>query len=117
MLHEAPKLPVQAGIYDEFCARFPYEETEDQLAAIQSTLKDLELGRPMDRLICGDVGFGKTEVALRAAFAVALDGKQVAVVVPTTLLGAPAHQNLHRAFQGFSGERRAGLAADRGARS
>src|ERR1700761_6953682 len=92
MLHEAPKLPVQAGLYDEFCARFPYDETEDQLGAIQSTLKDLETGRPMDRLICGDVGFGKTEVALRAAFAVALEGKQVAVVVPTTLL-ARQHTN------------------------
>jgi hypothetical protein len=56
-------------LYDEFCARFPYEETEDQLGAIDATLKDLESGRPMDRLICGDVGFGKTEVALRAAFA------------------------------------------------
>ena len=86
MLHEAPKMPVQAGVYDEFCARFPYDETEDQLGAIQATLKDLEAGRPMDRLICGDVGFGKTEVALRAAFTAALDGKQVAVVVPTTLL-------------------------------
>ena len=101
MLHEAPKLPVQAGIYDEFCARFPYEETEDQLTAIQSTLKDLELGRPMDRLICGDVGFGKTEVALRAAFAVALDGKQVAVVVPTTLLARQHTTTFTERFKGF----------------
>jgi transcription-repair coupling factor (superfamily II helicase) len=101
MLHEAPKLPVQAGIYDEFCARFPYEETEDQLTAIQSTLKDLELGRPMDRLICGDVGFGKTEVALRAAFAVALDGKQVAVVVPTTLLARQHTKTFSERFKGF----------------
>ena len=62
-LHEAPKMPVQPHVYDEFCARFPYEETEDQLGAINATLKDLESGRPMDRLICGDVGFGKTEVA------------------------------------------------------
>ena len=101
MLHEAPKTPVQAGIYDEFCARFPYEETEDQLSAIQSTLKDLELGRPMDRLICGDVGFGKTEVALRAAFAVALDGQQVAVVVPTTLLARQHTQTFTERFKGF----------------
>jgi transcription-repair coupling factor (superfamily II helicase) len=101
MLHEAPKLAVQAGIYDEFCARFPYEETEDQLGAIQSTLKDLELGRPMDRLICGDVGFGKTEVALRAAFAVALDGKQVAVVVPTTLLARQHTKTFAERFKGF----------------
>jgi transcription-repair coupling factor (superfamily II helicase) len=101
MLHEAPKLPVQAGLYDEFCARFPYDETEDQLGAIQSTLKDLEIGRPMDRLICGDVGFGKTEVALRAAFAVALEGKQVAVVVPTTLLARQHTNTFIDRFKGF----------------
>ncbi len=101
MLHEAPKMPVQAGLYDEFCARFPYDETEDQLGAIQSTLKDLEIGRPMDRLICGDVGFGKTEVALRAAFAVALEGKQVAVVVPTTLLARQHTKTFIDRFKGF----------------
>ena len=100
-LHEAPKMPVQPHVYDEFCARFPYEETEDQLGAITSTLKDLESGRPMDRLICGDVGFGKTEVALRAAFAVALDGKQVAVVVPTTLLARQHSKNFAERFRGF----------------
>ncbi|HWX64248.1 transcription-repair coupling factor [Bradyrhizobium sp.] len=100
-LHEAPKLPVLVGLYDEFCARFPYEETEDQLTAIQATLKDLEIGRPMDRLICGDVGFGKTEVALRAAFAVALDGKQVAVVVPTTLLARQHAKTFTERFRGF----------------
>src|SRR5690242_10804613 len=100
-LHEAPKLPVQVGVYDEFCARFPYEETEDQLTAIQATLKDLETGRPMDRLICGDVGFGKTEVALRAAFAVALDGKQVAVVVPTTQLARQHAKTFTERFRGF----------------
>jgi transcription-repair coupling factor (superfamily II helicase) len=100
-LHEAPKLPVQPHVYDEFCARFPYEETEDQLGAINATLKDLETGRPMDRLICGDVGFGKTEVALRAAFAVALDGKQVAVVVPTTLLARQHSKTFAERFRGF----------------
>jgi transcription-repair coupling factor (superfamily II helicase) len=100
-LHEAPKLPVQPHLYDEFCARFPYEETEDQLGAINSSLKDLESGRPMDRLICGDVGFGKTEVALRATFAVALDGKQVAVVVPTTLLARQHARNFAERFRGF----------------
>jgi transcription-repair coupling factor (superfamily II helicase) len=100
-LHEAPKLPVQPGLYDEFCARFPYDETEDQLGAIGATLKDLEIGRPMDRLICGDVGFGKTEVALRAAFAVALDGKQVAVVVPTTLLARQHTKTFTDRFRGF----------------
>ena len=85
-LREAPRLAVATGLYDEFCARFPYEETDDQLAAISSVLNDIGSGRPMDRLICGDVGFGKTEVALRAAFIAAMNGKQVAVVVPTTLL-------------------------------
>ncbi|QPF81842.1 transcription-repair coupling factor [Bradyrhizobium genosp. L] len=100
-LHEAPKFPLQPHVYDEFCARFPYEETEDQLGAITSTLKDLEIGRPMDRLICGDVGFGKTEVALRAAFAVALEGKQVAVVVPTTLLARQHSRTFTERFKGF----------------
>ena len=100
-LHEAPKFPLQPHVYDEFCARFPYDETEDQLGAINSTLKDLEIGRPMDRLICGDVGFGKTEVALRAAFAVALEGKQVAVVVPTTLLARQHSRTFTERFKGF----------------
>jgi transcription-repair coupling factor (superfamily II helicase) len=100
-LHEAPKLPVQPHVYDEFCARFPYEETEDQLSAINATLKDLEIGRPMDRLICGDVGFGKTEVALRAAFATALEGKQVAVVVPTTLLARQHAKTFTERFRGL----------------
>jgi transcription-repair coupling factor (superfamily II helicase) len=100
-LHEAPKLAAQPHVYDEFCARFPYEETEDQLGAINATLKDLENGRPMDRLICGDVGFGKTEVALRAAFAAALDGKQVAVVVPTTLLARQHAKTFTERFRGF----------------
>jgi len=85
-LRQAPRLALAAGLYDEFCAGFPYEETEDQEAAITAVLADLSSGRPMDRLICGDVGFGKTEVALRAAFIAAMNGKQVAVVVPTTLL-------------------------------
>ncbi len=85
-VREAPRLAVDTGLYDEFCAGFPYEETDDQQAAISAVLADLNSGRPMDRLICGDVGFGKTEVALRAAFIAAMNGKQVAVVVPTTLL-------------------------------
>lgn len=74
------------GSYDEFCARFAFAETEDQLQAIDDVLQDLHSGDPMDRLVCGDVGFGKTEVALRAAFTVASAGKQVVVVTPTTLL-------------------------------
>ena len=74
------------GLYDEFAARFPYEETEDQIDAIDAVIDDLASGRPMDRLICGDVGFGKTEVGLRAAFIAAMSGKQVAIIAPTTLL-------------------------------
>jgi len=101
MLRDAPKLAVGVGAYDEFCAGFPYEETDDQLAAIDSTLKDLGSGRPMDRLICGDVGFGKTEVALRATFATALNGKQVAVVVPTTLLARQHYKTFSERFRGF----------------
>ncbi len=80
------KLVPAVGLYDEFCARFPYDETEDQAASIEAVMGDLSSGHPMDRLVCGDVGFGKTEVALRAAFAAAINGAQVAVVVPTTLL-------------------------------
>ena len=85
-LSKGDVVDAQMGPYEEFCARFPYEETEDQLNAIDAIFDDFSNGRVMDRLVCGDVGFGKTEVALRAAFAVALSGKQVAVVVPTTLL-------------------------------
>ena len=100
-LREAPRLTVGPGAYDEFCAGFPYEETDDQLAAIESTIKDLGSGRPMDRLICGDVGFGKTEVALRAAFIAAIGGKQVAVVVPTTLLARQHFKTFSERFRGF----------------
>ncbi|MDP6603665.1 MAG: transcription-repair coupling factor, partial [Rhodospirillales bacterium] len=82
----APRIPRAQEAFDEFCAQFPYDETEDQSRAIDETLAGLESGITMDRLICGDVGFGKTEVALRAAFATVMAGKQVAVVVPTTLL-------------------------------
>ena len=100
-LREAPRLTVGPGAYDEFCAGFPYEETDDQLAAIDATLKDLGSGRPMDRLVCGDVGFGKTEVALRAAFVAAISGKQVAVVVPTTLLARQHFKTFSERFRGF----------------
>jgi transcription-repair coupling factor (superfamily II helicase) len=100
-LRAAPKLVPAAGAYDEFAAGFPYEETEDQQAAIDAVLDDLGAGRPMDRLICGDVGFGKTEVALRAAFSVALSGKQVAVVVPTTLLARQHFRNFAARFKGL----------------
>jgi transcription-repair coupling factor (superfamily II helicase) len=100
-LKDAPRLVPQEGLYDEFCARFPYEETEDQQATIDAVLGDLAAGRPMDRLVCGDVGFGKTEVALRAAFAAALSGKQVAVVVPTTLLARQHYRNFADRFSGL----------------
>ncbi len=100
-LHEAPRLVPAAGLYDEFRARFPYEETEDQDAAIEAVFEDLGSGHPMDRLVCGDVGFGKTEVALRAAFAVALNGKQVAVVVPTTLLARQHFRTFSERFKGL----------------
>jgi transcription-repair coupling factor (superfamily II helicase) len=89
------------GSYDEFCARFPYDETEDQLNAIESIGEDLQSGKPMDRLVCGDVGFGKTEVALRAAFMAAMSGKQVAVVVPTTLLARQHFKTFSERFKGF----------------
>ncbi len=89
------------GLFDEFCARFPYEETDDQLAAIGDVLEDLGAGKPMDRLICGDVGFGKTEVALRAAFVVAMSGKQVAVVAPTTLLARQHFKTFSERFEGW----------------
>ncbi|MFL5047243.1 MAG: transcription-repair coupling factor [Xanthobacteraceae bacterium] len=100
-LREAPRLAVGPGVYDEFCAGFPYEETEDQRASIDAVLDDLGAGRPMDRLVCGDVGFGKTEVALRAAFATAMNGKQVAVVVPTTLLARQHAKTFADRFRGF----------------
>jgi len=89
------------GVFDEFCARFPYEETDDQLAAIGDVLEDLGAGKPMDRLICGDVGFGKTEVALRAAFVVAMSGQQVAVVAPTTLLARQHYKTFTDRFEGW----------------
>ncbi len=84
--------------YEEFAAGFGFEETPDQAAAIEAVISDLQSGKPMDRLICGDVGFGKTEVALRAAFVAAMDGKQVAVLVPTTLLAEQHFQNFSDRF-------------------
>jgi transcription-repair coupling factor (superfamily II helicase) len=83
---------VKPNEFEAFCDDFPFEETPDQAAAVNAVVEDLKNGKPMDRLICGDVGFGKTEVALRAAFVAVADGKQVAVLVPTTLL-AEQHLN------------------------
>jgi len=87
--------------YPEFVDRFPYEETDDQDRAIADVLQDLEAGKPMDRLVCGDVGFGKTEVALRAAFVMAMTGKQVALICPTTLLARQHYKNFVERLQGF----------------
>ena len=101
MTREAPRLVPPPHVYDEFCARFPYDETEDQQTAIDAALDDMASGRPMDRLVCGDVGFGKTEVALRAAFTAAINGKQVAVVVPTTLLARQHYRTFTQRFQGL----------------
>ncbi|MFI4973943.1 MAG: transcription-repair coupling factor [Caulobacterales bacterium] len=89
------------GVFDEFCARFPYEETDDQLNAIADVLSDFSAGKPMDRLICGAVGFGKTEVALRAAFVMAMSGRQVAVICPTTLLARQHYATFTERFQGW----------------
>ena len=100
-LREAESLSPAEGTWDEFCARFPFAETEDQTRAIADVLEDMASGRPMDRLICGDVGFGKTEVALRAAFVAALSGAQVAVVVPTTLLARQHHRVFAARFEGL----------------
>ncbi len=100
-LREAPRMVPPDGAYDEFIARFPFEETEDQLASIESVLEDLAAGRPMDRLVCGDVGFGKTEVAMRAAFIATLAGHQVAIVVPTTLLARQHYRSFVERFRGF----------------
>jgi transcription-repair coupling factor (superfamily II helicase) len=87
--------------YAAFADRFPYEETEDQDRAIADVFADLEAGKPMDRLVCGDVGFGKTEVALRAAFAAAMAGLQVALICPTTLLARQHFNTFVERFRGF----------------
>ncbi|KAF0187363.1 MAG: transcription-repair coupling factor [Hyphomonadaceae bacterium] len=97
----AEAIEPHAGMFDEFCARFPYEETEDQLGAIEDAIGDLGSGKPMDRLVCGDVGFGKTEVALRAAFVVAMTGRQVAIVAPTTLLCRQHYRTFQERFHGL----------------
>jgi transcription-repair coupling factor (superfamily II helicase) len=87
--------------WEEFSARFPYQETDDQLRAISDVMDDLHAGLPMDRLVCGDVGFGKTEVAMRAAFVAAMSGLQVAVVAPTTLLARQHAASFAERFRGF----------------
>ena len=85
-------------MYEPFAAAFPFEETPDQHAAIEAVIRDLGSSQPMDRVVCGDVGFGKTEVAVRAAFVAASAGKQVAVLVPTTLLAEQHYRNFADRF-------------------
>jgi transcription-repair coupling factor (superfamily II helicase) len=89
------------GMWDAFAARFPYQETDDQLSAIGDVLEDMSSGQPMDRLVCGDVGFGKTEVAMRAAFVAAMSGVQVAIIAPTTLLARQHYKSFADRFRGF----------------
>ncbi|GAA6165194.1 transcription-repair coupling factor [Pelagimonas sp. KU-00592-HH] len=100
-LRKAPVLEAQHHAWEEFSARFPYQETEDQLRAIGDVVGDLGAGLPMDRLVCGDVGFGKTEVAMRAAFVAAMSGMQVAVIAPTTLLARQHYKSFADRFRGF----------------
>ncbi len=101
MLNKTERILAPHGLYQEFCARFAYTETDDQLRTIQEIETDLAKGTPMDRLVCGDVGFGKTEVAMRAAFLAVLAGKQVVVVAPTTLLARQHALNFMERFKGF----------------
>ncbi len=100
-LKTAEKILPPDGAWEEFCARFPYTETDDQLNTIDDVLEDLAKGRPMDRLVCGDVGFGKTEIALRAAFVTALSGRQVAIIAPTTLLARQHFATFSERFKGW----------------
>jgi transcription-repair coupling factor (superfamily II helicase) len=106
-LRKAPVMEPQHHAWEEFAARFPYTETDDQLRAIEDVLTDLGSGTPMDRLVCGDVGFGKTEVAMRAAFVAAMAGMQVAVIAPTTLLARQHAKGFKERFRGFPLEVRA----------
>ena len=100
-LRRAPVMEPPLGLWDAFCARFPYQETDDQMSAITDVIEDLQRGSPMDRLVVGDVGFGKTEVAMRAAFVAAMTGMQVAVIAPTTLLARQHFRNFAERFRGF----------------
>jgi transcription-repair coupling factor (superfamily II helicase) len=100
-LRKAPVMDPPPGAYESFAARFPYQETDDQMSAIEDVMEDMHSGQPMDRLICGDVGFGKTEVAMRAAFVAAMSGVQVAVIAPTTLLARQHYNSFAERFRGF----------------
>src|SRR5690606_12709555 len=100
-LRKAPVLEPEEASWLQFVDRFPWDETEDQESAIEDVLRDLAEGKPMDRLVCGDVGFGKTEVALRAAFVAAMQGQQGAVVAPTTWLARQHYRGFAERFAGF----------------
>ncbi|MCY4644586.1 MAG: transcription-repair coupling factor [Bacteriovoracales bacterium] len=89
------------SLFREFELKFPFQETNDQISAIEDILSDMQRSRPMDRLICGDVGFGKTEVAMRAAFKAVEDGMQVAIIVPTTILALQHYHSLQKRFEHF----------------
>ena len=102
VLKQADSMVPEFSAYEEFCGRFPYVETEDQLKGIDECLSNIASSIPMDRLICGDVGFGKTEVALRTAFVAVQSGKQVAIVTPTTLLSRQHFETFIERFKGFS---------------
>ena len=99
-LRKSEILEVSPDKWNAFCARFPYVETDDQLNAIEDVVSDMSSGKPMDRLICGDVGFGKTEVALRAAFIAASAGTQAAIIAPTTLLARQHFKSFEERFRG-----------------
>lgn len=100
-VHEGYSFSPPDDLYREFEAAFSYEETPDQLGAIEDVVRDMERSRPMDRLVCGDVGYGKTEVAMRGAFKAAMDGKQVAVLVPTTVLAAQHLETFRARFAAY----------------
>ena len=101
VLKKADAMVPESVAFEEFCGRFPYVETEDQLSGIEECLAGISRSVPMDRLICGDVGFGKTAVALRTAFVAAQSGKQVAIVTPTTLLARQHYETFSERFKGF----------------
>ncbi len=101
LLRKAPSFDPPDHAWEDFSARFPYDETDDQMKAIEDVMADLSSGTPMDRLIVGDVGFGKTEVAMRAAFIAAMSGAQVAVIAPTTLLARQHYKSFAERFRGF----------------
>ena len=116
-LARAPILAGDTDLERQFAAAFPFDETPDQADAIANVLEDLAQSKPMDRLLCGDVGFGKTEVAMRAAFRAVDSGYQVAVLAPTTILADQHLEVFQRRFEGFAGDRSSGSRACASART